>query len=94
MARIELVRKGESRCYVYEEHHVEEVRQIVKELDDFEFDYMPTNWIVYWDRDSKKVPPLIYNGKFDINVIDLKIACAKKGIAISVLSTNIENEIY
>lgn len=53
---------------------------------------MPDNWVEFWDYPNKKYsPPLIYNGKFDIDIIALKIACAKKGIAISVASSNFDD---
>lgn len=35
---------------------------------------------------------MVYNGKFDIDIIELKIACAKKGIAITIVSTNIDDD--
>jgi len=67
------------------------VEKIVNEIDPFEYDYMPDNWVEFWDYPGH-IPPMVYNGKFDIDVIKLKIACAKKGIAISVVSTNIDND--
>lgn len=89
----ELVRKGESRCFVFDKNHVELVEETIKEIDEFEFDYMPDNWVEFWDYpNAKYCPPMVYNGKFDIDIINLKIACAKKGIAISVVSTNINDD--
>ena len=88
---LELVRKGESRCYVFKEEHISIVGQIIKELDDFEYDYMPNDWICVWDENWKCSPPLVYNGKFDINVIQLIQKCAEKKVAIIIKSTNIDD---
>ena len=92
--RQELVNKGLSRCFVFEKEHIGIVNDIIKELDNFEFEYMPDNWVTFWNYDSKNqvCPPMVYNGKFDIDIIKLKIACAKKGIAISVVSTNFNDD--
>lgn len=85
--KIQLVRKGNSRCFVFDESHIEIVKQTVLELDELEADYMPDDWVVLWNYENKQnMPGLVYNGKFDIDVIMLKIACAKKGIAIHVVS--------
>lgn len=88
---LELVRKGESRCFVFDKKHIEIVEETIEEIDEFEFGYIPDNWVEFWDYpNSKYHPPMVYNGKFDIDVINLKIACAKKGIAIVIVSTNID----
>lgn len=94
--RLELVRKGESRCYVFKQEHIDIVDKIIKEMDEFEHGYMPEKWICFWDYPTEKFPnSMVYNGKFDIDVIKLKIACAAKGIAISVVSSNYpDDECY
>lgn len=91
----ELIRKGKSRCFVFEKSHINIVEKTIKEIDKEEFSYMPDEWVAFWDYENKvnrpgSHPGLVYNGKFDIDVIKLKIACAKKGVAILVLSTNYE----
>ena len=92
--RKELVRKGDSKCFVFDKTHIDEVYKIIKEIDEFEFDYMPDQWVKFWDYPTQKYhPSLNYNGKFDIDPILLKIACAKKGIAISIVSTNFESDV-
>lgn len=54
---------------------------------------MPDNWVEFWDYEKTPTsPPMVYNGKFDIDIIKLKIACAKKGVAISIVSTNIDDD--
>jgi hypothetical protein len=87
-----LVFKGNSRCYVFEESHIKEVEAIIKEISEFEFGYMPENWVTLFTPSYND--DLVYNGKFDIDVIELKIACAKKQIAIHILSTNIDDGEY
>jgi hypothetical protein len=89
----ELVKKGNSRCFVFEKEHIEIVKDTIKEIDEFEFDYMPDDWVEFWDYpNAKYCPQMVYNGKFDIDVINLKIACAKKSVAISIVSTNIDDD--
>ena len=53
---------------------------------------MPEDWICFWNYPTdKKCPSMVDNGKFDIDIIKLKIACANKGVAISIVSTNIDD---
>ena len=47
---MELVCKGKSRCFVFREEHIEKVEQIIKELDDFEYGYMPKSWVSLPDK--------------------------------------------
>lgn len=91
--RDELVYKGESRCFVFDEKHITIVDETIKEISDFEHRYMPDDWICFWNYPTiKNCPAMVYNGKFDIDIIELKIACAKKGIAITIVSTNIDDD--
>lgn len=43
---MELVRKGESRCFVFRQEDIQKVIDLVEEIDVFEFDYIPNNWVV------------------------------------------------
>jgi len=91
--RLGLVRKGESRCFVFKEEHIEIVLETIKEIDKFEYDYLPEDWVAFWDYPKKECPYMVRNGKFDVDVIKLKIACANKGVAISIVSTNYDNDV-
>jgi hypothetical protein len=88
---MELVRKGESRCFVFRETDIVKVYDIIKEIDEFEFDYVPNDWVTVWDN---KKTSMVYNGKFDIDVPKLIDECGKRGIGIIVRSTNIENDCF
>lgn len=91
---MELTRKGESRCYVFKEDHIEKVIEIIKELDDFEFRYMPTNWITVFNKKDLYRNSMVYNGKFDINVPDLIEKCGENGIGVIIRSSNIPDDLF
>jgi len=80
----DLIRRGESRCFVFFKEHIEKVKEIIKNIDDFEFDYMPEDWVTLWKENCED---RVYNGKFNINLTKLYTECGKKGIAIIVVST-------
>lgn len=86
----DLIRKGESRCFVFFQDHIEKVKAIIKEIDEFEFEYMPEDWITLWDG---HYDDRVYNGKFDINIVRLYTECGKKGISIIIVSTNQPEEV-
>ena len=88
---MELVHKGESRCFVFRETDISKVYDIIKEIDDFEFRYVPSDWVTVWD--NKRIS-MVYNGKFDIDVPKLIDECGKRGIGIIVKSTNIEHDCF
>jgi hypothetical protein len=92
---MELVRKGESRCFVFRQEDIQKVIDIVEEIDAFEFDYMPNNWVAVWDYSkSNTCPHMVYNGKFDINVPKLIDECGKKGVGIVIKSTSIDDDCF
>lgn len=88
---MELVYKGESRCFVFREEDIRVVYDIIEEIDGFEYRYTPTNWVTVWDG---KGDDLNYNGKFDIDVPKLIEECGKKGVGIIVRSTNIQDDCF
>lgn len=85
-----IVYKGYTRCFVFNKKHAKIVEETIKEIDKYEFIYMPQRWIAFWDyKNEKRRPPLIYSGnKFDIDIINLKIECAKKGVAVLIVTSN------
>ena len=56
------------------------VKQIIKEVDDFEYEYLPDDYI-----DINKTD-LVYSDKFDIDCEKLIRACYVEGIRIKILS--------
>lgn len=88
---MELVYKGESRCFVFREEDIQVVYNTIKEISEFEAGYTPTDWVTVWDG---RGDDLNYNGKFDIDVPRLIMECGKKGVGIIVRSTNIKNDCF
>ena len=88
---LNLIQKGESRCFVFNEEDIEKVKEIIKQISEFEFDYLPDNWIAVWRGDEKD---LVYNGKFDIDIPKLTEECGRVGIGIMIRSTNIDDSWY
>jgi hypothetical protein len=86
----ELTRKGESRCFVFHEDDIPKVEVIIDEMDSFEYDYMPENWITVWNKENPRRNDLVYNGKFDIDIIELIDRCGQAGIGILIRSTNLD----
>ena len=54
-------RKGYATLYVKKEEDIQKVKDIIKEMDEFEFDYMPDTFIQVWNGEDKPC----YTGKFD-----------------------------
>lgn len=90
---MELVRKGKSRCFVFRKEDIQKVYDTIKEIDEFESTYTPTNWVTLWDG-KEYDSSMVYNGKFDIDVPKLIDECGKKGVGIIVMSSNIDNDCF
>jgi len=54
-------RKGYGRIYVRTQDEIEKVKAIIKNLDEFEYGYMPKDLITTFDQ----YPKLVYLHKFD-----------------------------
>ena len=76
-----LTHKGYSRLYVEYRPHVQDVLDIIKELDDSEFEYMPDAWVTH----CQDYPHVVYTGKFsDLDMDLLTVACWERGIRVWV----------
>ena len=72
-------RKGYGRIYVQKSSDCEKVEEIIKELNEFEYEYLPKRMFAHIDH----FPEVVYTGKFDELDLDLiTIVCAKRGINI------------
>ena len=72
-------RKGLGRIYVQHEDDIDKVREIVKELDENEFYYLPDDFVTTVDQ----YPRLVFVGKFDDMPIEaLTAECWKRGVPI------------
>lgn len=75
-------RKGYGRIYVDKPENIKNVKQIIKEMDEFEYEYLPDSLIAPFSD----YPNLCYTYKFDSIDLNLLTAnCWKKGIYIFCL---------
>jgi hypothetical protein len=69
--------KSYGRIFVEKKEDVEKVKQVIKEMDTFEFDYLPDDLITVFN--GKK--DVVYTHKFDdLDLNDLMIKCWEAGI--------------
>ena len=76
-------RKGYGRIYVDDPEHVQIVKDEIKAMDEFEFEYLPSDFITTFDH----YPELAYTHKFD--ALDYEALTArlwKRGIKIFCVS--------
>lgn len=85
----ELVYKGLSKCFVYKKEDIDKVVKIIKEIDEFEFGYIPENWVVL-SSGNDVLNYDDYNGKFDLDIPKFIEACANEKISVNILSDYIE----
>jgi len=75
-------RKGYGRIYVDKPENVEFVIRKIKELDKFEFEYLPGGFVVPFSE----YPRLVYTYKFDsLDCDKLTAECWKEGVYIFCL---------
>ena len=83
--------KGYGRIYVRSEEDILKVEAIIKELDEFEYDYLPDKLIATFDN----YPYLKYLHKFsDMDMNKLTAECWKRGIYIFVLDNGNQEFIH
>jgi hypothetical protein len=74
-----LTRKGYGRIYVQNQHDIKIVEAIIKEMNEFEFTYLPDDYITLFTQ----FPKTVYTGKFDELDLDLlTYKCYLKGVFI------------
>jgi len=72
-----LTRKGWARIYVDKPEDVERVKSIIRELDEFEWEYLPEDLVAPFQT----YPELVYTHKFDgLCMNRLAAVCWKRGI--------------
>ena len=54
-------RKGYGRFFVEKEEDIEKIKQIIQELDEYEFEYLPENLITVFDPENYES---VYTHKF------------------------------
>ncbi len=78
---VRLSRKTYGRIYVSKPEDVAVVEATVREVDEFEFDYMPKGLIAVYGTDDE----LVYLHKFEIDANALAKACMDKNVWIWVV---------
>lgn len=72
-------RKGYGRIFVDKEENIEFVKNMIREIDEYEFDYLPDNFIAPFSE----YPTLGYVHKFDdIDINLLTAKCFKEGVYV------------
>lgn len=70
-------RKGYGRIFVEKEEDIDKVREIMKEIDEYEVDYCPAGLVAVFEGKMS----VVYTHKFDsIDMNELMIRCWNKGI--------------
>lgn len=93
MAYNEFPRKGYGRISVEKEEDIEKVKDIIRKMDEFEFEYLPNELIAVFDSNIKTFPQenpkdhlwldMKYTHKFDsLNLNELQFRCWAEGIKI------------
>lgn len=76
-----LTRKGYGRIYVDNAENIEKVKDIIKHMDEFEFDYLPKDLIAV----HTEFPKVVYTHKFcDLDMDKLTAKCWQNGVKIWV----------
>lgn len=94
----ELIYKGMSRCFVKNEVDIERVTDIIRQMDEFEFDYLPKDWVAvskidfpmgvnFIEHNLGKFDNVVYNGKFDLNIDNFVQICKDFGIEVLIVTT-------
>jgi hypothetical protein len=75
--------KGYGRIYTNPEH-IQEVKQIIQELDEFEYDnYYPEGLVGFWDD----YPIVVYVGKFELDEEKFKQICKERSIPVFIFDS-------
>lgn len=85
-----LPRKGYGRILVQKEEDIQKVKDIIKEMDDFEYDYLPDDMIAVFKTNDVKT---VYTHKFDsLDLNELQIRCWEQNIPIMIIKGLIETD--
>lgn len=74
-------RKGNGRIYTNNAENIERIKEIIKEMDEFEYDYLPDDLITVFKGEIKHV----YTHKFDsLDLDELMRRCWNEEIYVFV----------
>ena len=77
--------KGYGRIYTNPEN-IQEVENIIKELNEFEWDYYPGNLVASWDA----YPSVVWIGKFELDEYLFNQSCKARNIPVFVFDSEDE----
>lgn len=78
-----LTHKGYGRIYVDWNDHIQTVHNIIKEMDEYEFGYMPSDIVTH----ASDYPKVVYTHKFDdLDMDELTARCWRVGVRIWVFN--------
>ena len=84
-------RKGYGRIYVDTLENIEKVKEIIKEMDQYEYEYLPPDLIALFSE----YPNVAYVHKFnDLDINKLTAKCWSLGIKIWVFDAGFEEYPY
>lgn len=76
-------RKGYGRIFVQKEDDIDKVKSIIKEMDEFEYEYLPKDFIGVFEKDNVETK---YTHKFDsLDLIELQLRCWEQNIPIMII---------
>lgn len=79
--------KSYGAIYVKDEKDIPKVKEVIKEMDEFEFEYLPKEFI----KPFSDYPRVCYTHKFsDLDIDDLTAKCWDKGIIIWCFDARVE----
>lgn len=83
-------RKNYGRILVREEEHIQKVKDIIKEMDEFEYDYMPDDLITVFKQNDVST---VYTQKFDsLDLNELQLRCWEQDIPIMIINGLIQTD--
>jgi len=72
-------RKGYGRIYVHDPNKIMQVKDKIKEINEFEYDYLPSGFVTSFED----FPNVVYTHKFDdLDTDELTLKCWRAGIFI------------
>lgn len=81
----QFTKKTYGRIWVREEADVARVRDLIKDLDEFEFEYLPNDFVAVWPENPRKAE-LVYGHKFELRTDLLEYECWRRGIQIYLIT--------
>ena len=82
-----LTRKSYGAIYVNDYNDIEKVKEIIKEIDEYEYEYLPSKLIKHFSE----YPDVEYTHKFcDLDIDALTAICWSRGIMIWVFDARTE----